>query len=489
MSSLFNKSVGYYINAIVFMAIPLVFFQLPAVDPLTEVGMKVLGCFIAVLYGWVTIGLIWPSIYCLLMLAFTGYFANINAIFAASFGNNTTVLLLFMLVFSGLFEYCGVSRFVSLWFVTRKVVSGRPWIFSFMIMISVYVLGSLTSGTPSVLLGWSLLMGICAAIGYKPGDAWPRFMFFAILIAGPLGMDLFPFKPVSIVALQVYTNYTGLEVDYARYIACALVLDTLIMMGYILYGRFILKIDTNKLKDITPEKLLEREGKLTLNVQQKVVLILTVFMLCALILPSFLPATWAFTAVFKKWGTTGTIMFIIMVFTLLRVDGEPICDFKKAAIKGVSWDSIMLTAAVLCVTGAISNDATGFIPFFKGLVEPVLLGKPMILFMVLMMLIATIFTNFCSNAGTAAALSPIVMTMGTIVNAPLAFLIIMVIKCCHFAYFTPAASPATALCIAHKEWISQKDMIKYGMVTIAIAFVVIVTVGMSFGAWLFSGMV
>ena len=144
-------------------------------------------------------------------------------------------------------------------FLLRKIVNGKPWLFCFAFLFSVYILGSLTSGTPSVLLGWSLLAGICAAVGYKPGDSLAKFLFFGVLVAGPLGMDLFPFKPVSVVALSVYTNMTGLEIGYAHYISCALMLDTLIMIGYLLFGRFVLKVDVSLLKDFDSEKLNAKE--------------------------------------------------------------------------------------------------------------------------------------------------------------------------------------------------------------------------------------
>ena len=67
-----HKSTLYYVNAVFFMLIPLVFFQLPPVGSFTDVGMNVLGCFLAALWGWITIGLIWPSVYVLCALAFTG---------------------------------------------------------------------------------------------------------------------------------------------------------------------------------------------------------------------------------------------------------------------------------------------------------------------------------------------------------------------------------------------------------------------------------
>ena len=92
---------------------------------------------------------------------------------------------------------------------------------------------------------------------------------------------------------------------------------------------------------------------------------------------------------------------------------------------------------------------------------------------------------FCTNAGTASSLSPIALAGAGLVGANPALLIIFVIKCCHMAYFTPAASPATALAIAQKEWISQKEMLYYGFAVVAIAFMVIVCVGFPIGNIIF----
>lgn len=481
-----QKTILYYANAIFFMLIPVIFFQLQPIEPLTAVGMKLLGCFLAALWGWITIGLIWPSIYVLCAMAFTGYYEGFGALLGKSFGDSTTVLLIFMLVFAGLIEASGVGKAISIWFVSRKAVSGKPWLFCFAFLFSVYILGSMTSGTPSVLLGWSLLAGICSAVGYKAGDPLAKFLFFGVLVTGPLGMDLFPFKPVSLVALSVYTNMTGLEMNYAEYISCALILDTLIMIGYLLFGKFILKVDVSKLKTFDAEKLNAKEI-LKLSVEQKIILILTAFLLIAFIVPSFLPDEWLMTQFFTTLGTTGTIMIVMCIMAFLKLKGKPLCDFPKMAKNGISWDAIMLTATVLPVTGALADDeASGFITCITEVVGPIVNGKPEILFVLLFMTIAIIFTNFCSNAGTASSLTPIALAGAELVGANPALLIIFVIKCCHFAYFTPAASPATALAIAQPDWISQKEMLKYGLAVILIAFVVVVCVGIPIGTMIFS---
>ena len=49
------------------------FPQLSPIEPITEVGMTVLGVFIGMVYLWSTVDSIWPSLLGLLLVGFAGY--------------------------------------------------------------------------------------------------------------------------------------------------------------------------------------------------------------------------------------------------------------------------------------------------------------------------------------------------------------------------------------------------------------------------------
>ena len=49
------------VHGAIMLAIILVIGNLPAPAPLTQLGMKMLGVFIGVLYGWTVAGLLWPT--------------------------------------------------------------------------------------------------------------------------------------------------------------------------------------------------------------------------------------------------------------------------------------------------------------------------------------------------------------------------------------------------------------------------------------------
>ena len=86
-----------------------VFLLLPPLEPLTAVGMKVAGIFLFTIIGWIFLGLGYPSILCVALLALTGVMTP-EAVFAASWGN---YLVLFVLAVFGLaqcFRLTGASR-------------------------------------------------------------------------------------------------------------------------------------------------------------------------------------------------------------------------------------------------------------------------------------------------------------------------------------------------------------------------------------------
>ncbi len=98
---------------------------LPPVPPLTEQGMALIGIFLGVLYGWIFIEIIWPSMAGMLPLVLIGGLAPEDML-ARSFGSPTVVMMFFIFVFCAAINHYGVSKQISLWIITRKFIAGRP---------------------------------------------------------------------------------------------------------------------------------------------------------------------------------------------------------------------------------------------------------------------------------------------------------------------------------------------------------------------------
>ena len=141
-------SLAYYVHSLVCLCIMFGFGLLEPVEPLTPLGMRLVGVFLGVLYGWVFIEIVWPSLAGLLAMMLVGGMKPVTLL-NNSFGHPIVQMMFFIFVFCATINHYGLSRFISLWFITRKFVAGRPWLFSFTFLASIFILGALTSASPA----------------------------------------------------------------------------------------------------------------------------------------------------------------------------------------------------------------------------------------------------------------------------------------------------------------------------------------------------
>ena len=87
----------YGIHCLIGLIFMFGFGTLTPIEPVTEVGMQVLGIFIGTVYLWSTIGLIWPSLLGILTFVVSDY-GTLKTVVASSFGDSTTMLVLFAMV-------------------------------------------------------------------------------------------------------------------------------------------------------------------------------------------------------------------------------------------------------------------------------------------------------------------------------------------------------------------------------------------------------
>ena len=213
-------SLAYYVHSLVCLCIMFGFGLLDPVEPLTPLGMRLVGVFLGVLYGWVFIEIVWPSLAGLLAMMLVGGMKPVTLL-NNSFGHPIVQMMFFIFVFCATINHYGLSRFISLWFITRKFVAGRPWLFSFTFLASIFILGALTSASPAALIGWSILYGVCEVCGYKKGDSYPTMMVFGIVFAAQIGQSMIPFKQVALTVFSAYETMSGMGIDYAKYMLIA----------------------------------------------------------------------------------------------------------------------------------------------------------------------------------------------------------------------------------------------------------------------------
>ncbi len=204
-TALQSKNIRYYINAFITIAIMFGFGYLPPIAPITPLGMKILGIFLALLYGWTFVDQIWPSILGMIALSLTGY-APLDTLMKSGFGNNTVLLMWGMLLIASLVDSAGVSKFIATYFISRKFVLGKPWILIFTFFFTIFLMLAMTSSVPTIVVGWGILYCILNQLGYKAGNPLSSYMVVGVVYSSLIGLALFPWKVLQMVVLGMFAN-------------------------------------------------------------------------------------------------------------------------------------------------------------------------------------------------------------------------------------------------------------------------------------------
>lgn len=476
------KNTSYYIKALITIVIMFGFGQLPPIDPITPLGMNIVGIFIGLLFGWMTIGLIWPSILGCVALVLIGGM-KVADVLAGGWGSTTQMLIFFMIVVAGIVEQSGVSRFIAMFLITRKWVLGKPWVFTFVFLGAAFLLAAVTSTIPTIIICWSIWYSICSQVGYKPYQPFPSFMVVGVVMAATFGLSVFPFRPVGILVFGILQDLSGLTVNYLTYTCFTLPLCLLCILVFTLLGKLVFHIDVSLLKNLNEDSF--KDVDLSLNKQQKAILIFVALLIVLLLVPSVLPQTFFLAALLKKLDAVGTAMLLVVVMCALKVDGKPILNFKEVCSKGMQWDVLMLTAVVMPLSSVLTADETGVTDFLLNVLSPLFDGRSAITFLMIAVFSAVVITNFAVNNVVGAILLPVFYPFALQLGiAPLALTSLLVFTC-HFALLTPAASPMAALLHGNTQWCRTSDIYKYGFLIVISSMIVAWVAGIPYAMFLF----
>lgn len=473
-----------YIHSAIGIGFMVGFPMLPPIEPITEVGMHVLAIFVGMVYLWSTVNSIWPSILGLFLMAMSG-FAPLSEVARGAFGADIVVLMLLSMIFFGGVEYAGCTQYMARWFVTRKIINGRPYAFLFIFFLASYFLSGLTDPIASLFILWPIAVELMQEFGVDRNQKVYGIAIFGVYLAATLGQPMFPFKGAALVCVGTFQAVTGIEVNYLAYVLLNLVLSLAVITVFMLLLKFVFKPDLSALKNINAEQF-KKNPLPPMNMRQKLFFFSIFAYVILLLAPSFLPKTWAITNLLNSMGVLGITFMFVVVLMIIHVDGKPALPFGEVAVKNFSWDVYFLVVAALYGANAVSNDATGIKEWLLQVLQPLLGDRPEIIFIALLLVFIALVTNVANNAGMVVILIPIVMAFSSQYPAiePVA-LMMLITYLAFFAILTPAASPYAGMMHARRDLIDFGAIIKMGTPIIVIGVVLCATVGYKLAALLF----
>lgn len=238
---------------------------------------------------------------------------------------------------------------------------------------------------------------------------------------------------------------------------------------YELLLKFVFRLDVTALKDY---KLNISTGEKPYELKQALVMLLIFIVL--LLAPSFISKGSALATFYNGYGSTGMALLFFIIVTLKYHNNKPAMNFAEIASKDVPWNMIMMVAVILAIGGCLNSEKTGISLFLSQNVIPALAGVPSSLFLLIVIAVVVLLTNFMINMVVVAMFLPVILPMcaGFGLSPELVGFAIMLAST--NAILTPAGCAASVLLFPNKEWITTKDIYLYGVPTVLVNTVLIV---------------
>ena len=476
-ASKFNiKSLIHIAIAAVFVA---VFWNIPAIDPITPMGMKVVGVFVAMVYLWSVVGTLWPSIAALILfgIAGTGGDDGFSGVFVTALGNSNVIMVVLAMILFGAFDQVGCTKYIAKWILTRKALEGRPLVLLALIFLATFFLCPLVGTVPCFLMMWGICTRVAEVAGLTREDRVWKFFFVGLFAAIAFGQAFLPFKNAALVGISSFESVmassgNAVTMPYLPYMLTSFVSAVVVFAAFFLYMK-IARVDTSKLKVITPE-VIEKEMPLPdMNFQQKAYMIMMPIFLAAVLLPGVLPSNPICDAL-NFLGTLGVMAVTIVLFLIIEWNGKPLLQFGKVAAKQFQWGIYFMVAAGVYGAGLLGNKTMGIRAWITQTLNPILGGQPEIMFVLILITFAIFITTFAHNGAMAVVLMPVAVSFSSTLNVDAIPVAIVLVLAVHVAMLSPAASVPSALAWGNRDIYSPKDILVVGF-PMTIASIIVLT--------------
>lgn len=471
--SMKSKNILYYIHVAIYLLISFGFGFLPPIGAITHFGMQGLGIFLGLLYGWIFLDMLWPSLLVFAFIPLLGKTTITDAV-AAGFGANLTVQIFLLLTLAAYFEKSGLTEYLANWFVSRKIAIGRPWVLVSLIMLCAFVLSAFTFIYASIVVMWGITYHMADIMGYKRQDKFIAVILIGIALAAASGAIAMPFQIMGAITLGALASAAGISVNLFKYICFCVPYSLLVSAMYLLICKFCIKCDVEPLKNKADIFGYLRNQKM--NRTQKESGIVLILFLLVLLLPCIIPHDGGILQILGDYGVTGCTCLTLGLMAIPRKnDGEAYLSISSFIRSGVNWELYILLAATTPIVNLIESDDAGILASLTEVLTPIVSNMSPFICMVFICIFVYILAQFSHNVVLIMLFVPLLLPIITPIGVSPVVTTFVIALASQHSLMTPAASGQAAMCFGNKEWIKTSDCYKLSAVasTSAAAMVII----------------
>ena len=386
------------------------FGYLPAFSTLTPIGMKLLGIFLGVVYGYSTCEIIWPSLAAFIAFGLSG-FSTMNETVAFMLGSPLTFQIITQYFTTGAIVVYGFGKWFVRWSLSKKIFSGRPlfytWCFMFIFMWASIVINQISLA----LLLYAVWGDIADSCGYKKGSSFLYYGYGGILLSTVMGNAMIPYKSWMLGLAELWAAESGSAINFGGMFLITGVCGAVIITVYVFCGAKIFKVDLCSMAAFDVNKLGDESKRLRPRAKRIIVLYLITILL--MIFAGTFPQTSISLWINKSLTTGGLYCLcaaILMVLPSGERNGQGAIHFDdiKHSDAAVSWPIIFMCAVTIPLANALMEESTGVRQWLTDIFSPMLAGRSAMFVSTFTMIVLMLFVNFGTNIAFGTAMIPIV---------------------------------------------------------------------------------
>ena len=409
IASFKRYTVKDWVNIIITLFFMFGFGLIKPFSTLTPVGMKILGIFIGVIYGYSACDVIWPSLFAIIAFGLSGY-SSMNAGVASMMGGSVVFQVITQYFTAGAIIIYGFGKWFVRWSLSQKMFKGKPefytWCFMFFFMWSAIVLSQISMS----LLLYAIWNDIADSCGYEKNSSFRYFGFGGVLLSLMMGGAMIPYKSWQLGLAKSWANVTGVPINLGLMFIITAIVGAIVITLYVKWGAKLFKVDFSIMKAFDVEKMGE-ESKHLSNRAKRIIILYVITSLVAIFAGTF---KGAFSDFVNNTLTTGGLYCLCTALLLIIPSGDGdgkgciVFNDIKNTNEAVSWPVIFMCAVVIPLATALTNEATGVLPWLTSVVEPIFAGKSPYFILFFTIIVMLILTNIGSNIAFGGAMIPVV---------------------------------------------------------------------------------
>lgn len=437
---------------------------IPAPAPMEQVGMKILGIFLGMIFGWIFIEIGSVSIIGLVMFVLTGC-GDMTSALVGSFGTQLMMMLIAIFFLVAYAQDQKLGDFVADWMMHRKALSGRPYLFFFVFLIASFLVSLVSNAFGAFYIMLAIYKTINETANFRINSKENALFILGILIATLLAEISLPVKTTAAMYIGFYSSLTGSVFNGLFYTVAMVPICFAFIAIYTLICKFVFRPDFIQLVHAI-DSLAEKPALKITKEQKRSIFVIIVFMLCLMLPGISLP--FGFWSIIQGLGTGGMSLVCMSIFYFLTINGKPIFNLQALA-KDFMWDALFMACTISYIVGQLTSSNTGIQDFLQITLYPILEGLGPVTLIIALIILTVLLTNFINNfvAGSLMiSFASILVPAFPSLSIQSLFIILTIASMTAFGL--PSACPNTAIAFGLKEYVSFKQMIGYGLFVTAI---------------------